>query len=154
MPNYQNGKIYKITSPSTDKIYVGSTTQPLCKRFSDHKSIFNTGIIKSSSAIIMYKDCQIELIEECPCNTKRELEHREQYYLDLYRENIVNQLNAIGNKKEHSIRFKNSQKYKDWYETNNTLTPFTTTLGIFILPLPSSKEFKIHITLLVSIKGI
>lgn len=118
MPNYQNGKIYKITSPSTDKIYVGSTTQPLCKRFSDHKSIFNTGIIKSSSAIIMYKDCQIELIEECPCNTKRELEHREQYYLDLYRENIVNQLNAIGNKKEHSIRFKNSQKYKDWYETN------------------------------------
>ncbi len=118
MPNYQNGKIYKITSPSTDKIYIGSTTQPLCKRFSDHKSIFNTGIIKSSSAIIIYEDCQIELIEECPCNTKKELLLREQYYMNLYRESLVNKLNPIGNKKEDSIRFKNSQKYKDWYETN------------------------------------
>ena len=118
MPNYQNGKIYKITSPSTDKIYIGSTTQQLNSRFSDHKSCYNTGLNKSSAKIIQYNDCIIELIEEYPCESKRELEHREQFYMDLYSEIIVNQNNTIGNKKADSDKFKNSQKYKDWYETN------------------------------------
>ena len=35
MPNYQNSKIYKLTSPHTNKIYIGSTTQ---KYLSDRKS--------------------------------------------------------------------------------------------------------------------
>ena len=37
---YNNGKIYKIVSDSTDKIYVGSTTQPLSKRHYEHKKNF------------------------------------------------------------------------------------------------------------------
>ena len=37
MPDYNNGKIYKIISSYTDKIYVGSTTEKrLCDRFSGH----------------------------------------------------------------------------------------------------------------------
>jgi hypothetical protein len=95
MPNYQNGKIYKITSPSTDKIYIGSTVQPLNKRFINHKSCYNRGLNKSSGKIIQYDDCQIELIEEYPCNTKNELEHREQYYMNLYKELLVNSYNSI-----------------------------------------------------------
>ena len=31
------GYIYKISSPSTDKIYIGSTIQSLKKRFIHHK---------------------------------------------------------------------------------------------------------------------
>ena len=31
------GRIYKITSPNTDKVYVGSTTGTLEKRFRVHK---------------------------------------------------------------------------------------------------------------------
>jgi predicted GIY-YIG superfamily endonuclease len=38
MPNYQNGKIYKICSSLTDKIYIGSTTNYLVRRMSDHRS--------------------------------------------------------------------------------------------------------------------
>ena len=37
MPNYQNGKIYKIHSYQTDDIYIGSTTNTLSRRFSEHK---------------------------------------------------------------------------------------------------------------------
>jgi predicted GIY-YIG superfamily endonuclease len=36
--DYKNGKIYAIRSHQTDEIYIGSTTQSLSKRFSNHKS--------------------------------------------------------------------------------------------------------------------
>ncbi len=40
MPNYQNGKIYKIWSPqgTEDEIYFGSTCDELYKRKSHHKN--------------------------------------------------------------------------------------------------------------------
>jgi len=38
MPNYQEGKIYKIVNDVDDEIYVGSTCNTLAKRFGDHKS--------------------------------------------------------------------------------------------------------------------
>ena len=41
MPNYQNGKIYKITSG--DLIYIGSTTQSLAKRWGDHNKDLKYG---------------------------------------------------------------------------------------------------------------
>ena len=40
--DYQNGKIYKIVSNQTDKIYIGSTACPrLCTRLAQHKSNYN-----------------------------------------------------------------------------------------------------------------
>lgn len=87
MPNYQDAKIYKITSPSTDKVYVGSTTLTLSLRFCGHKcdyvrwkSGFHNYI--SSYEIVKYDDCQIELIENFPCSGKKELSVRERYYID------------------------------------------------------------------------
>ena len=38
MVNYNNGKIYKIVCDVSDYIYVGSTCQPLNKRWDNHKS--------------------------------------------------------------------------------------------------------------------
>ena len=37
MPNYQNGKIYKLVCDDPEKIYIGSTTQRLSARLSSHK---------------------------------------------------------------------------------------------------------------------
>ena len=37
MVNYQNGKIYKIINENNEIIYIGSTSQKLCKRYSYHK---------------------------------------------------------------------------------------------------------------------
>ena len=38
MVNYKNGKIYKIVCDVSDFIYIGSTCQPLNKRWGEHKT--------------------------------------------------------------------------------------------------------------------
>ena len=41
MPDYQQSKIYKIVSPNTDKIYIGSTTkQYLSSRMAHHICLY------------------------------------------------------------------------------------------------------------------
>ena len=41
MPNYQEGKIYKIYNTVNDEIYIGSTTRKLCERMADHRKSAN-----------------------------------------------------------------------------------------------------------------
>ena len=82
---YQHGKIYKLTSSETTDIYIGSTTQPLCKRLQEHKCDYNLYLkgkfcYVSSYELVKYVDCKIELIKEYPCNNKNELEREEGYY--------------------------------------------------------------------------
>ena len=113
MPNYQNGKIYKITSPSTNKIYVGSTTRLLNLRFRDHKYHYKTGKI-SSAKMLQYNDCVIELIEEYPCNSKKELCEREQFYMNLNKDNLVNFYNSIRKcTKEYLNKYRSEPKNKE-----------------------------------------
>jgi hypothetical protein len=79
-------KIYKITSPQTDKIYIGSTKQTLNIRFSKHKSkTNNTG----SRSIVEYKDATIELIEEVDVDQRY---IRERYWVEFYGNLCVNKL--------------------------------------------------------------
>jgi len=78
---YQRGQIYSIRSHQTDLIYIGSTIQPLHKRFYEHKSGFKTEINYTSKEIMKYDDAYIELIEDFPCNSKKELTKREGYYI-------------------------------------------------------------------------
>ena len=73
-PNFQNGKIYSICSQQTDKIYIGSTTQPLNNRFRGHKKKSNPC---SSRDIMKFDDVYIQLIEYYPCSNKTELHRRE-----------------------------------------------------------------------------
>lgn len=81
--NYQLGKIYKLTTPHCQLVYIGSTANDLKKRLAAHKSDYNrfvNGISSSkiTSALIMCKgDVSIELIENYPCNTRKELTRRE-----------------------------------------------------------------------------
>lgn len=86
--DYQNGKIYKIISPSTNLIYIGSTAMPrLSQRFAHHKGNFreflnSKGRHVTSFEIIKYNDASIVLIESFPCDNREELLAREQYWLD------------------------------------------------------------------------
>lgn len=80
MPNYQNGKIYKIWSPHTYLIYIGSTTQSLPKRFADHKIEYNAWAKNkeflwgtNSKKIFECGDARIELLELVPCTCREEL---------------------------------------------------------------------------------
>jgi len=85
MPNYKNGKIYMIKCNKTNQVYYGSTTLPIKKRLQQHKydthSIIRTKKCKSNE-IILGGDYCIELVEDYPCDTKRELNIRERYYID------------------------------------------------------------------------
>jgi len=84
MPNYQNGKIYKIVCNITNECYIGSTTQPtLAKRLSGHVGkykhwkITGKGGNVTSYDIIERGNYQILLIESFPCSSKDELTARE-----------------------------------------------------------------------------
>jgi len=65
-----------IWSPNTGKVYIGSTTQPLYKRWWEHKSRA-ANRRTTANDIIDLGDAKIELIEEYPCASKNELDRRE-----------------------------------------------------------------------------
>jgi len=105
MPNFQDSKIYKIHSYQTDKIYIGSTTQSLCRRFSNHKSSFKRGSRGSmSKEILKYDDSMITLIESYSCNNKNELEKRERYHIE--NNNCVNKCIPTRTKKEYDKQYR------------------------------------------------
>jgi len=92
MPNYENGQIYMIWSPHTDKVYIGSTTQPLHKRFHDHKH--NHRSSTTAQEIIDCDDARIELIEDYPCANKGELNKREGQLIRERASDCVNKIVA------------------------------------------------------------
>jgi len=136
--DYQNGKIYCIRSFQTELIYIGSTTQSLSKRFSLHKNNYrrwtntNIGYIYAFE-ILMYEDCYIELIEDCPCNSKDELRRREGQLIREM-ENVVNKriegrtdIEYYNDNKEQILLHQkeyyeaNKDKKKEYYQKNKEL---------------------------------
>jgi len=87
MPDYQLGKIYKLTSPSNNLVYYGSTAQKhLSTRIAGHIRDYNSylnnkGDYISSFEILKCEDYKYELIEEYPCNNKPQLKTRERWYI-------------------------------------------------------------------------
>lgn len=111
MVNYQNGKIYKLWSPQTDKIYIGSTTKLLCQRLGCHKGSYKKylngiGHNITSFKLLEYPDCSIELIENYPCNSREELNKREGELIRQYKEVCVNRC----------IAGRTTQEYYDEYK--------------------------------------
>ena len=81
MPDYKQGKIYRIYSPSKGLVYYGATTATLKHRFSRHKSEHRLNKrTYESYLVIECGDAQIELVENFPCDSKAELDKREGYY--------------------------------------------------------------------------
>ena len=82
MDNYSNGKIYKIVCNITNDQYIGSTILSLRDRFYIHKSDAKNKNKRKCSCvdIILRGDCKILLIENYPCETKKQLERREGHF--------------------------------------------------------------------------
>lgn len=97
---YQRGKIYKIVSPNTNKVYVGSTTEPLLSRrmaghTRDMKRWKNGSTNYTSSfEILEAGEAQIVLLELCPCNSKDELFARENHWMNELKNICVNRNKA------------------------------------------------------------
>jgi group I intron endonuclease len=115
------GKVYKITGKG--KSYVGSTTQDLKIRLQHH---FKSCKYRNN---ILYKFIRehgkehfiIELIEEYPCETPKELRAREQHWMDQLKPEL-NMYRATPNlhyhqeyREEHKeeIRQKSNRFYQD-----------------------------------------
>lgn len=130
---YSNSKIYKLTSSHTNNIYIGSTTMSLCKRFNCHKSDYRRLKYVSYCELLLYQDCKIELIEIYPCETKQQLLKREGYYIDNFRNIVVNIHTPGQTSKERRTKSGKDIKYREnhreeirerdniWYEKNKDI---------------------------------
>ena len=120
VPDYSLGKIYKITSPNCDEVYIGSTTRPLNDRFSRHKYDCN---IKNCSSKIVIDCCDavIELIEDFPCKSRKELERREGEVIRST-ENCCNKTIAGRTQQEYYIDHSTEllEKARQYYIDNST----------------------------------
>ena len=86
---YQNGKIYKIVDVGFNKCYIGSTCESLSQRMARHRQRYKSylkGISGISTCFYLFdeygeENCKIYWIEDCPCNSKKELEAREGHHI-------------------------------------------------------------------------
>jgi len=119
---YNNGKIYKLVSNHTDKIYIGSTCKDrLCQRFSSHKSSYGKWLKNEHKYMLSFElfklgDVEIILLESVNCETKEQLLKKEREYIDRYKDIIINKINPFISKEE---KREYEKKYlKKYYEEN------------------------------------
>ena len=130
MNKYNNGKIYTLRSETDNNlIYVGSTVQPLYKRWNAHKSIICNENNKLYNLLFYTKVREIglqhfyiELYEDYSCQNKEQLNKREG---EIIREIATLNKRIEGRTpKEWIVTNKNKLKQynKDFYETNKEKT--------------------------------
>ena len=89
MVDYSKGQIYKIWDTSYTKCYIGSSVQPLCKRMLKHKCDYKRYVNGKFDYVSVFdlfdefgeQNCKIEWVEDFSCNSKKELNAREGYYI-------------------------------------------------------------------------
>ena len=122
MPNYKNGKVYKIVCNTTGKVYIGSTTVLLCKRLACHVNHYKRGVYTTSSKEILEGgNYSIVLIENVECETKEQLLRRERYYMETIE--CVNKhrpIVSVEEAKEYHKEYRenNKEKVKEYYDVN------------------------------------
>lgn len=121
MPNYSNGKIYKITGGGLT--YIGSTTQSLARRLAKHKSEKNVGRFGSSNVLFDFDDYMITLVEDYPCERREQLLMRERYWYDnIECINKIPPLTDPEQRKEYEKQYNQNHKnteYKRQYFQDN-----------------------------------
>jgi len=136
MPDYSKAKLYKVWSPQTREIYVGSTIQTLSNRISGHRTDLKRykagkkGKYCTSFKILEYGDARIELLEKYDaCTCRDELLAREGKYireLDCVNKRIAGRTDKqyyLDNKdkinaKDKKYREANKDKIKEYREAN------------------------------------
>ena len=101
------GRIYKITSQFTDRIYIGSTTETLSHRLSRHKSRYKSvqagkpDWCSTVRELIELGEVAIELLEEIDFTLKKELFVRERWYIEQNKNRVVNKMIPTRTMKEY-----------------------------------------------------
>ena len=83
MPDYSNGKIYKITHPDTPEFYIGSTAiAKLSQRLAGHRAeAKKDGKHFAEFTKLGLEKLTIELLEKFSCSTKEQLNKREAEFI-------------------------------------------------------------------------
>ncbi|MEY3371136.1 MAG: hypothetical protein RLZZ392_162 [Pseudomonadota bacterium] len=125
MAIYQRGKIYTIRSHQTNKVYVGSTVNLLCKRMDQHRAKYRqylngTHHFVSSFTMLKYEDAYIELHVNYPSDSKEELHRREGEVIREFGEMCINMVIPGRTKKEYceDNKEKIKEKNKKYWEAN------------------------------------
>ena len=125
MNKYQNGKIYKLVNTEGTLTYIGSTTQTLAKRKSNHHESYKCWKNGKSSYVTSFKifdvdeeNCQIVLLEAYPCDSKIELEKRERHYIETIE--CINKYRPTRSDKEYYEDNKEKiQRFQKQYREDN-----------------------------------
>jgi len=121
------GRIYTLRSHQTTDIYIGSTTQILCKRLANHRVNYKMFIndkyhYVTSFEIIQHKDAYIELLFEGEFQSKNDLERKEGEYIremECVNKRIEGRTpqERYEDNKEHFVEYKHN-----WYLQNKQIT--------------------------------
>lgn len=112
---YDNGKIYKLICDD-GYYYIGSTIQKLNLRFNHHKGSAKTGTSRVYTYInnIGWDKIKIELVENYPCSIKSELNKREEYYINLSKNDEL----CLNFNKAYVSDEERKENMKKYYEAN------------------------------------
>ena len=120
MPDYQKGKIYKLTvDEDPSLVYYGSTTQQLCERLAQHGYEYKyASLYYTSHELFKVGKVMITLVEQCPCNSKEELQARERHWIE--NNPCVNRIVPLRTKAEYYQDNKEdiAKQHKQYYEAN------------------------------------
>lgn len=85
MADYSKGKIYKLCSDTDNQFYIGSTTQSLEARRSQHVREAGIDPIRAHKHFnsIGWGSVGIVLVEEYPCESSEKLRARERYWIEI-----------------------------------------------------------------------
>lgn len=91
---FKSGKVYKIVSPNTDRVYIGCTRKPLRKRLKQHVLAYKSyqkgsGSYVSSFDLVKQEFYKIELLEHLPKANRKMLLEAESKYINSH-DNCVN----------------------------------------------------------------
>ena len=118
---YQDGKIYKILNSESDDVYVGSTTQKLSKRMTNHRTQAKNGknhLLYQQMREIGDDKFYIELVENYPCESLEQLNKREGEWIREIA--TLNEKVAGRTKQEYADEHREvrNQKSKEYYQEN------------------------------------
>lgn len=112
---YAKGKIYKVTC-SDGHYYIGSTICTLSQRLSNHKSdtLKTNKITNLTKYLTNNKEVtiKIELIEKYPCKTLKELLAREDYHIQLKKDDTL----CLNIQRAHVTPEEKKESVKKYYE--------------------------------------
>ena len=138
--SYLNGVIYALYHKDLPKFYIGSSINIKHRIYQHIDSVKNKC---ESKEIVKLENWQYLIIERYPCNNRQELCMREQYYIDLNINKVVNKRKAYSTAEE--LAQQNLDNSKAYYHKNkSTVIQKQVDRGMFYCECKLSVQMRVH----------